>query len=132
MKDKERIEEIVLTRFKVNSKHLRSTSRRREYVDARKALSYILRKNTSMSFHQIGRFIQKDHSSVVRYVTEAENLLTYDKQFIYNIKAIELELCYIPLTSTQQDRVNVIMNCIVWNKKGATKLNLEKMMLDER
>jgi hypothetical protein len=57
---------------------LESKNRKREVVDARKVYSKILR-NIGYKYDVIGRSINKDHSTIVHYVSDIESIMPYDR-----------------------------------------------------
>ena len=63
--------------------------RDRVFVEHRFILCHLLRKYTHLSLSQIGKYVDKDHSTVIHYMHEVDNLLEYDKKFTNKITHIE-------------------------------------------
>jgi hypothetical protein len=62
-------------------KQLKSLSRKREYVDARKLFFYFMKANTKLSLNGIGSYIGRKHSDVVHGLKSCRALLETDKVF---------------------------------------------------
>jgi chromosomal replication initiator protein len=80
-----------------------SSKRNREFTDARKLYSLIMRKHTKKSTTTIGLAIRKDHSTIVYATQQAKILLEIDKNFNRNFMLIE-ELTLNPFL--EYDRTN--------------------------
>jgi chromosomal replication initiator protein len=122
------IKELVITHFRVTSQQLRSRSRNKDYVDARRAMCYLLRYNTSLSLQQIGYRIGYHHSNVIHHINKAKGFIDVDTEFARKIKAIEEEINFKPVTFTEDTALKRIMEAIVWTEKGTTRKNLEKLL----
>lgn len=75
---------LMISKFYDESKiDIISTSRKRELVIPRQMFCYIARFNIpNITFSQIGNFLgNRDHSTVIHSVNQAENFMSYDKQF---------------------------------------------------
>lgn len=67
---------------------VQSHSRRREIVDARHLFCYFARKESKMSFKEIGDIINRDHASVMHASNKVKNLMEYDKEFMQKVPEI--------------------------------------------
>lgn len=82
------IKEVMKTEGILNTFN-NPTLRIRELVDQRKLAMKLFREFTSLSFHEIGMFWQtddykgKNHASVMHNVKKADELIQYDKKFMY-------------------------------------------------
>lgn len=56
---------VICDYFDITVKQLKSSSRKREHVTARIIFSVIARDKFNMTFHAIGQFINRDHSTVI-------------------------------------------------------------------
>ncbi len=70
------IEAVVATYFGITPADLHSTRRTRTVSVARMVAMYLARRNTQMSFPEIGRAMGKNHSSVVLATQRMESLLS--------------------------------------------------------
>jgi len=64
----------------ITLQELRGKKRRREIVDARKMLAVVARKER-FSFIRIGRFLRRDHSSVIYYTRSHNDLMATNKGY---------------------------------------------------
>jgi len=69
------IESVVATFFGITPADIHSSRRTRTVSTARMVAMYLARRHTRMSFPEIGRFMGKNHSSVVLAVQRMEQLL---------------------------------------------------------
>ena len=69
------IEAVVATFFGVTPADIHSTRRTRTVCVARMVAMFLARRHTPMSFPEIGRFMGKNHSSVVLAIQRMEKLL---------------------------------------------------------
>lgn len=70
----------------VSQKEIKSNCRKRLYADLRSIIFYNIRKNTSLSFKQIGNKLNKDHATVIiaikKYNTLKRNNFEFQKLII--------------------------------------------------
>ena len=71
---------------------VQSSSRRRNFVNARHLFCYFARKRTKLSFQEIGGIINRDHATIIHSVRNVEDLLSYDREFKEIVPAIQLEI----------------------------------------
>ncbi|MCQ2960629.1 MAG: hypothetical protein MJ198_10675 [Bacteroidales bacterium] len=62
--------------------------RDRLLVEGRQVLCYVLRNKTKLTTNEIGKFINKDHSTVIYAAKHVEDLLCVDETFKNNWKEI--------------------------------------------
>lgn len=86
MKEVEKLKKIVNEVFSVD---LESKNRKRDVVDARKVYAKILRE-AGYRYEKIAKSINKDHSTIIHYVENIENILSYDKDLMDKYMACEL------------------------------------------
>ncbi len=77
MKHLEQINEIC-GHFHTTIEQLLLNRRTKEVVENRHLVMYWYKKNTNMTFCEIGKIFNKDHTTVMHAVTNAENLIKYD------------------------------------------------------
>ena len=58
-----------------------ATGRQRHIVDARKIYAYIARNITNYSLYEIGRFINKNHATIIHYERCTKELVLHDIEF---------------------------------------------------
>jgi len=82
-KDNNLILESVSRAFKVNKDDIISKSRKREFVDARRMLCFILHKKAQRTSQEVSEFINcnKDHATVLYHCRMAQNLIETDRNF---------------------------------------------------
>ena len=73
----EYLSEVVCNEFRITKSDLRSNSRKRKMVDARKVFCLITA--TKYSREEIGKFLNKNHSTISIAIKEAHNHLRFDK-----------------------------------------------------
>lgn len=122
------IKELVLTQFEITSQQLYSRSHKKDYVDARRALAYLLRKKTDLSLQQIGARFNRHHSSILYHVNRAHDLIDVDYEFREKIKSIEEEIDFKPISLKDKGSLKLIMDAIVWDEKGTTRENIKKLL----
>jgi len=71
------IKEIVEKYYQLDITKL---TRKREYVEARAVYYNLVRDNTRMSLSAIGKSMGKDHSTVLHFIKQLKDWVTYDKQ----------------------------------------------------
>jgi chromosomal replication initiator protein len=68
--------------FHVGEDEIKTKSRKRERVDARKAAIWIMRKYTKMTCDKIGEFFgSRDHTTIIHAKERAQDLMDTDEQF---------------------------------------------------
>jgi hypothetical protein len=70
------VREIVEGYYKID---ITDKTRRRPYVEARALYYKLLRDNTRLSMEQIGKGMNKDHSTVVYFIKQIDNWIEYDR-----------------------------------------------------
>ena len=76
--------------FETTREQILSNKRDRKLVEARQIAMYIMRKyNLYSSLSDIGKFFNRDHSTVIHGLNNVEGLLSYDKS--YKSKLINVE-----------------------------------------
>jgi chromosomal replication initiator protein len=86
----EKIEGAVSTYFNIDQKDIHSKSRKREIVQARQIIMYLLKKYTTYSYAHIGCIVgNRDHATVIHSERSVKNLLQVDKNFCSAIGKIE-------------------------------------------
>lgn len=79
---------VVCDYYGVTQKEIISKSRKRNIVNARQVLSYLLRKN-KLTYHYIGKLLSRNHSTIVQSCKVIEDLLQVDRNMVNDIKKIE-------------------------------------------
>ena len=78
-----RIEQVTAAHFEVTSADLHSSRRTQRISLARMVTAWLARRHTQMSYPEIGRFMGKNHSSVVLAVGRMEKLLAGDAEIAW-------------------------------------------------
>lgn len=84
--------DAVCSDFYITESQLKSKKRLRHLADARKIVSYLLRKYTNLTTSKIGEILNKDHSSIVAEGKATHALLEKDKLFSERLKRLEKNL----------------------------------------
>lgn len=105
------LKEIIEREFKVDD--IFTHTRRREYVDARMIYSKIL-KDRGHSLSAIGRFLKKNHATIIHYISNAEFLIRQEaklRERYTNSRSMFLEnRDPIYRTPTQRDLLNKVIS----------------------
>ena len=83
---------LICSDFLISEAELKSRKNTRNYSDARKIISYLLRKNTLLSFAEIGKVLKRDHSTIVVQINTATWLLGTDKKFKERLSRLEKKI----------------------------------------
>ena len=81
--------ESVAKTFDVTAEQVKSPTRERDVVDARKICAYLLNQKRKFTTTKTGQLLNRDHSSIIYLVKQAEALMEVDKDFkekIINLK----------------------------------------------
>jgi len=82
-----------------------------------------------MTYEEIGIILNKHHASIIHYM----KMMNFDLEvlgghFKDRIKNIIGELTFKPIERDNKDFVKQVMDCIVWDEKGTTRINLERLI----
>ena len=129
MRVEDQIRELVARVFQVPLESLSSKTRKADYIYARKAFAYLLRVNTSLTLSQIGlRMGGKNNASVIHMIKRSYEYIDTDKNFKHSVEYIQ-NLIDIE-KKEPSEIVKYIMEAIVWDEKGTTRMNLENMFIN--
>jgi len=71
------VREIVENYYKID---ITDITRKRLYVEARALYYKLLRDNTRLSMEEIGKGMNKDHSTVVYFIKQVKDWIEYDRE----------------------------------------------------
>lgn len=71
----------VCNEFNLTTKQLRGRSRKREIVDARSILMHLLYMRLNMTSTEAGKYLNRDHSTVLYNCKKVNNLMDVDRDF---------------------------------------------------
>ena len=74
--------DYVCLETNISKNDILSTNHQRSIVEARQVFCYLAKKNTEYSLTDIGRFINRNHATVIYSIRTVDNLLETDKIFI--------------------------------------------------
>ncbi len=76
------IESVIMEHYpyKLKNGDLKHQCRKKEIVDARSIFAHIARR-FNFSFSTIGKYIDRDHSTIMHLSKKAENLMKYDQNY---------------------------------------------------
>lgn len=81
--------EMAIAETNISKEELVSGNRERKFVRARKIISLILKKRTTLSYQKIADLLNmKNHSSVMHQVTEAKNHYQYEDDFKLSVDTV--------------------------------------------
>jgi chromosomal replication initiation ATPase DnaA len=80
-KNKQHLKSIIYTILSVTGVDIRARSNKREVADAVKIYSHMAREYTDNSFHEIGKSINRNHSTICHSLKNYNSLYRYDDAF---------------------------------------------------
>lgn len=78
----QKIEAIILKVFQLTKKDLLFGTRKYSIIGARQSLAYLAKKYTTMTFNEIGRKLNKNHTTIIYAVKKIQDLLDVNDGFI--------------------------------------------------
>ena len=75
------VSQVVGSLYGLDFEQMISINRRRELVDARKIMSVLLRNVYKLTFSKIGAILQRDHTTMLHYYRDHENLMETDRDY---------------------------------------------------
>ena len=75
------VSQVVGSLYGLDFEQMISINRRRELVDARKIMSVLLRNVYKLTFSKIGAILQRDHTTMLHYYRDHENLVETDPDY---------------------------------------------------
>ena len=75
------VSQAVGSLYGLDFEQMISINRRRELVDARKIMSVLLRNVYKLTFSKIGAILQRDHTTMLHYYRDHENLMETDRDY---------------------------------------------------
>jgi hypothetical protein len=98
----ERIQKIVCKAWQVDEQEIPKKNRMAEVKTARQLIMYFGYISGSCNYHFIGRFVKKDHATVIHGVKIIENLLSTDHNFREHVSKIHKKIKGVP---TEEEKV---------------------------
>jgi len=132
VKEKE-IESLILGQFRITKEELYSKNREALKVDARRTMMYLLRDRLGYTFQELGRVFNTHYSTAIHHI-QVMDYLKNQSPIKEKYDLIKKELDFSPLVLTdndseyQQFALKRIMDSIVWEEKGTTRKNLERLL----
>ena len=75
------VAQVVGSLYGLDFEQIISINRRRDLVDARKIMSVLLRNVYKLTFSKIGAILQRDHTTMLHYYRDHENLMETDQDY---------------------------------------------------
>lgn len=100
-----RIEQVVAGYFAVTPADLHSSRRTRTISVARMTAAYLARRHTQMSYPEIGRFMGKNHSSIVLAVGRMEKLIAGGAKITWTTAAGDKSMPASELVEIMADKI---------------------------
>ncbi len=88
----ERIKELVCTYYKIDVEMLSSRSRKKIYGDPRNIYSYLCRKHSDETLEEIGKGINRSHSTVVYAAEVVDRRIKTDRTMRYKVNFLSKQL----------------------------------------
>ncbi len=86
---KEEILKVICRELQMNFDEVKNRKTRlKEFVYARQLYSYFAKKYTKENLTNIGKFISKDHATVIHSIKQVNNFLDVDKQMQLQVNKI--------------------------------------------
>lgn len=79
MTTKDNFRKLIEVKFNVGFDDISGKSRKPKIVEARKALSFLLRHHLKMSFPEIGEYLNRDHTSIIHLINTANKDKIYER-----------------------------------------------------
>lgn len=89
---KERIRAVVAEHYGVTEEDLRSPKRNKEYTLPRHIACYLIREMTGASFQQIGRFFDRDHTSIMHGINKIREEVNANNQLAATIAFLKTKI----------------------------------------
>lgn len=128
-KTMKKISEIVIRHYRVNRKEFFSSCRKRELSDARQVFMRLARTYTLAAYQEIGRFLNRDHSTVIHGIKVVDHKFT-DHDFMIEFTAVAKKVEHrIKGTVSEVDAVGFsALLCAV--KANTTEKSYERILRD--
>ena len=88
----ERIKQMVCTYYKIDAEMLSSRSRKKIYGDPRNIYSYLCRKHSDETLEEIGKGINRSHSTVVYAAEVVDRKIKTDRTMRYQVNFLSKQL----------------------------------------
>jgi len=88
----ERIKQMVCTYYKIDADMLSSRSRKKIYGDPRNIYSYLCRKHSDETLEEIGKGINRSHSTVVYAAEVVDRKIKTDRTMRYQVNFLSKQL----------------------------------------
>ena len=85
----EKIKQLVIEEFGISESNLTSKKRYRNFINARKAFTYLSRKNNDLRFQHLGILLNVHHATAIHYLKCAYNHMDNDTSFRNKINRIQ-------------------------------------------
>jgi chromosomal replication initiator protein len=79
------VQEVVASFYGIDTLEMASARRTRSVAMARQIAMYLARKTTLKSFPDIGRFFNRDHTTVMHACNKVESLMATDDDFAVDV-----------------------------------------------
>ena len=90
----ERVSKVISSYYGVSLKDIKSKGRKKEIVMARQMVMYMLKNSLKKTYVEIGKFLGRDHSTIMSGVKKIERMIASDASTKLAIKKIENNIFY--------------------------------------
>ena len=98
----------VCTVFNISIKTLKGKDRKRSLVSARRVTSVLLAKKFCVGVEKAGKYLNKDHSTIVFYRQNHDHLYKYDKDYQHYYDVCEQALGLADITVKEEKVVDYV------------------------
>lgn len=99
------IKEVVFKYYNLSLNPSYNKTRKREYVDARMFVFYIVRNKLKLSLAVTGLLFEKDHATVLHAFKTMNNLLSYDNHYVNELAVIEELLITLSMEKIANNKI---------------------------
>jgi len=122
------IKAIVESEYQVSD--IADKSRERRFCDARKIYSYLASKCTNFSLSRIGKFILRDHSTILYSIKKCEDLMQTNDEFRMRVRGLMFTAANILniKTSTYKEKVDVFWSNLSNEQQEEIYIRINEML----
>jgi len=115
---KELILKTICKELEMDFKEVKTRKTRlREYVYARQLYAYFCRIYTNESLTNIGKFINKDHTTIIHSSNQIENFKAFDKEIKNHVRKLNNQLTHKMVNLTADKREEICNDIILKYQK---------------
>jgi len=105
---KEEILKVICRELQMNFEEVKNRKTRlRDFVYARQLYAYFCKQYTNESLSKIGKFINKDHATMIHSIKQIKGLCEFDNTIQNDVNKLETILKHkvVNMTTTQREKI---------------------------